>query len=55
MNTNLRSRTPQNYLDQLRKEVSLKEEGIKQSPSQSQHGLPRLLEHINTEHQENMQ
>jgi len=47
MNTN---QQPQNYLDQLRQQVSLKNEGIKQRKTPSTPGLPQVLDYINTGH-----
>ena len=55
MNENQQLRTPQNYLDQLREQVRLKDVSEKHWNSQSPHGLPQLLDHINTEHQENVE
>ena len=55
MNQNQQLRTPQNYLDQLREQVRLKDVSEKNWNSQSPHGLPQLLDHINTEHQENVE
>ena len=55
MNQNQQLRTPQNYLDQLREQVRLKDVSEKQRNSQSPAGLPQLLDHINTEHQENVE
>ena len=55
MNKNQQVCTTQNYLDQLREQVRLKDVSEKQRNSQSPHGLPQLLDHINTEHQENIE
>ena len=55
MNNNQQLRTPQNYLDQLCKQVRLKDVSEKQQNPQSPHGLPQLLDHINMEHQENVE
>jgi len=41
---------PQNYLNQLREQVNLKNEGIKQRKTPSKPGLPQLLDYINTGH-----
>ncbi len=41
---------PQNYLNQLREQVSLKNEGIKQRKTPSKLGLPQLLDYITTGH-----
>ena len=54
MNENQRLRTPRNYLDQLREQFRLKDVSEKQRNSQSPHGLPQLLDHINIENQENV-
>ena len=55
MNQNQQLRTPKSYLDQLREQVRLKDVSEKQRNSQSPHGLPQLLDHINTEHRENVE
>ena len=55
MNKNQQPRTPQNNLDQLREQVRLKDVSEKQRNLQSPHGLPQLLDHINTEQHENVE
>ena len=55
INKNQQLITPQNYLDELCEQVRLKDVSEKKRNSQSPYGLPQLLDHINTEHQENVE
>ena len=55
MNKNKQLCTPQNYLDQLCEQVRFKDVSEKQQNLLSPHGLPQLLDHINTEHHENVE
>ena len=55
MNKNQQVCTPKTYLDQLHEQVRLKDVSEKQRNLQSPHGLPQLLDHINTEQHENVE